>query len=101
MIPFRLTKGETKRFMDTGVALSIRTRVIYLDASGYEREQEFGDWYDCSFPDKMEINESLGKRGTWVKTEKGDPKPDIVLSREKILTKAPEEGDDNGGQTPN
>jgi hypothetical protein len=86
MVPFRLTKGQTKSFFEGGVPLSITMRVSCIDASGYGQEQYFGDLYHCTFPDRMEITESLGgMRAAWIRTEKGDPKPDIVLSRSKIL----------------
>jgi hypothetical protein len=55
MVPFKLTKSQTKSFFDGGAALSITSRVSYIDASGYEQEQYFGDLYHRTFPDKMEV----------------------------------------------
>jgi hypothetical protein len=88
MVPLKLTKSQTKSFLDGGTALSITSRVSYIDVSGYEQEQYFGDLYHCAFPDKMEITEALGRPATWIRTEKGDEKPDIVLSREKYFVEA-------------
>lgn len=94
MVPLKLTKSQTKSFLDEGISFSMTSRVTYIDASGYEQEQIFGDLYHCTFPDKMEVTQGFGRPATWIRTEKGDPKPDIVLSREKYFVEVPDEGPD-------
>jgi hypothetical protein len=100
MVPFKLTKSQTKSFFDGGSSLSITSRVSYIDASRYEQEQYFGDLYHCTFPDKMEVTEGFGRPATWIRSEKGDEKADIVLSREKNFFDVPNE-DPNTPENPN
>jgi hypothetical protein len=71
-VPLELTAADTKTFLGDGIGLSVSIQVTYIDATGEERRQSFGDMYDCELT-KMEINYSLGQgpRHHWIKKEDG------------------------------
>jgi hypothetical protein len=71
MAPLNLTKAETERFVEEGIALSVMIGVVYEDAMKEERRQSFGDMYDCGIG-KLEVAASLGQNPSNTYTEKDD-----------------------------
>jgi hypothetical protein len=81
--PLHLTKAETKRFLEEGIALSVTIGITYEDAMGKTRRQDFGDMYNCG-AGRLEIKESLGDSPSRTFIEKGD-NPTSIRIREVAM----------------
>ena len=82
--PLELDSSETELFLTEGITLSIAIDVVYVEASGRQKERSLGDFYKCTLQG-MEINESIGQGPKNKRIEKPEGPGTIRVEPVEIL----------------